>query len=80
MHRWFDISAAENDLNYLPVIPFDEGWKQTAAWFKVNWLPGFLEAQKSGKGKRVGGIAKQSDDKIKIATEGVKSTMEKAKK
>ena len=60
MHRWFDISAAEQDLKYLPVIPFDEGWKQTAEWFKANWLPGFKEAQKSGKGKRVGGIAKQS--------------------
>merc|ERR1712046_572499 len=51
MHRWFDISAAEQDLKYLPVIPFDEGWSSTAEWFKANWLPGF----KSGKNKRVGG-------------------------
>eukprot|EP00618_Florenciella_parvula_P024918 CAMPEP_0119524194 /NCGR_PEP_ID=MMETSP1344-20130328/39172_1 /TAXON_ID=236787 /ORGANISM="Florenciella parvula, Strain CCMP2471" /LENGTH=402 /DNA_ID=CAMNT_0007562647 /DNA_START=113 /DNA_END=1321 /DNA_ORIENTATION=+ len=79
MHRWFDISAAEKDLKYLPVIPFDEGWKQTGEWFKANWLPKFNEAQKTGKGKRVGGIAKQSDDKINLATEGVKKTIAKSK-
>jgi hypothetical protein len=51
------------DLKYLPVIPFDEGWKQTGEWFKANWLPKFNEAQKTGKGKRVGGIAKQSGER-----------------
>jgi nucleoside-diphosphate-sugar epimerase len=25
MHRWFDISAAEHDLKYKPVIGFKEG-------------------------------------------------------
>ena len=39
--RYFNIERARRDLKYEPVIAFDEGWKQTVAWFKDNWLPEF---------------------------------------
>ncbi|EKX32897.1 NAD(P)-dependent steroid dehydrogenase [Guillardia theta CCMP2712] len=41
MHRWFDISAAEKDLSYQPIISFRQGWDETIWWFKQNWLPNF---------------------------------------
>ena len=41
MHRWFNISAAERDLGYKPIIGFSDGWKDTLEWFKVHWLPTF---------------------------------------
>lgn len=73
MHRWFDISAAEKDLNYLPVIGFEEGWNQTADWFKENWLPDF----QSGKNVRAAGISKKTDAKINLSAEGVRITASK---
>lgn len=39
IHRYFDISAAERDLKYTPLISFEHGWRDTIAWFKDNWLP-----------------------------------------
>merc|ERR1719291_717729 len=39
MHRWFDVSAAQTDLKFSPIISYEEGWKDTLAWFKANWLP-----------------------------------------
>jgi len=41
MHRWFDISAAENDLGYAPIVGYKEGWADTLAWFRAHWLPTF---------------------------------------
>lgn len=73
MHRWFDISAAERDLKYKPVIAFEDGWTQTMEWFKVNWLPDF----KSGKNQRMAGISKKTHDKIDLATAGVTATSRK---
>jgi len=75
MHRWFDISAAERDLNYKPVIGFTEGWKETAVWFKANWLPGF----QSGASVRLAGISKKTEDKIDISADGVAATSAKKK-
>lgn len=60
MHRWFNIGAAERDLRYKPVIPFAEGWADTAAWFKTHWLPSFQRS--SG----IAGIASESQAKIDI--------------
>jgi nucleoside-diphosphate-sugar epimerase len=34
--RYFDISRAEDDLGYRPVVPPEEGWRRTVAWFKEN--------------------------------------------
>ena len=62
MHRWFDISAATNDLGYKPIIRFDEGWRDTIAWFKANWLPSFDKKA----GGYAGRIAKQTQRKIDI--------------
>lgn len=73
MHRWFDISAAERDLKYHPIIPFKEGWKQTGMWFRENWLRDF----KSGKNRRTFGISKKTHDKIDLSTEGVTKTAKK---
>lgn len=61
MHRWFSISAAENDLKYTPIIGFADGWNDMCDWFIANWLPSF----RSGSGRSYG-LAKQSEDKIDI--------------
>merc|ERR1719183_2914629 len=66
MHRWFDIKAAEKDLNFQPIIGFREGWDETIVWFKENWLP------KQAESKSLFGIAKQSQDKIDIQDESAK--------
>jgi len=39
IHRWFNIDNAKRDLDYEPVISFEEGWAQTVDWFKTVWLP-----------------------------------------
>lgn len=70
MHRWFRIKAAEEELGYEPVVPFDEGLADTARWFAANWLPGFLA--RSGQG--LGGIARQSQRKIDIQEESALGT------
>jgi nucleoside-diphosphate-sugar epimerase len=74
MHRWFDISAIEKDFGYQPIIPFELGWKDTIAWFKANWLPGYLT---SADRHSIRGIATMSQAKIDIqaATEGMKKTI-----
>lgn len=41
IHRWFDISAAERDLKYKPIVTFEEGFAKTTSWLKENWLPKF---------------------------------------
>ena len=46
INRYFDISAAKKDLNYEPIIQFEEGWAMTIEWFKKNWLPKYLESKK----------------------------------
>ncbi|CAM9257829.1 unnamed protein product [Choristocarpus tenellus] len=46
IHRWFDISAAERDLKYKPIITFEEGFPKTTEWLKNTWLP----KQNFGKG------------------------------
>ncbi|ORC85247.1 NAD(P)-dependent steroid dehydrogenase protein [Trypanosoma theileri] len=61
MHRWFRITAAEQELKYQPIIPFVDGWKDTIIWFKQNWLPTFEEQDKSWFG-----LAKRSQQKIDI--------------
>jgi nucleoside-diphosphate-sugar epimerase len=37
INRYFDISGAKRDLQYEPLIEFNQGWKQTIEWFKLNW-------------------------------------------
>jgi len=41
IHRWFDITDAERDLKYQPIISFEDGWLDTLEWFKQNWVPQF---------------------------------------
>mmetsp|Transcript_17285 Transcript_17285/g.36248 ORF Transcript_17285/g.36248 Transcript_17285/m.36248 type:complete len:426 (-) Transcript_17285:184-1461(-) len=60
MHRWFDIKAAEEDLKFAPIIGFREGWEETIAWFKENWLP------EQPKSSGLFGIAKATQNKIDI--------------
>ncbi len=38
IHRYFNISGAEKDLKYKPLITFEQGWSDTIKWFKDNWL------------------------------------------
>lgn len=63
MHRWFRISAAERDLKYKPIVPFNEGWKETIKWFRQYWLPGYIERKNNSN---FTGIAAQSQRKIDI--------------
>eukprot|EP00567_Pseudictyota_dubia_P008321 CAMPEP_0197436838 /NCGR_PEP_ID=MMETSP1175-20131217/4209_1 /TAXON_ID=1003142 /ORGANISM="Triceratium dubium, Strain CCMP147" /LENGTH=417 /DNA_ID=CAMNT_0042966221 /DNA_START=99 /DNA_END=1352 /DNA_ORIENTATION=- len=60
MHRWFDISAAEQDLGFKPIIGFREGWDETKEWFKEHWLPNFSKAGS------LGGLSKGTQEKIDI--------------
>ena len=76
MHRWFDISAAETDLKYKPVIHFRDGWQETLEWFKANWLPNFRE----GKNNRMAGISKRTEDKIDLSAAGIAATKKKNNK
>lgn len=34
MHRWFRITAAEEELGYAPLIPYQLGWAETITWFR----------------------------------------------
>eukprot|EP01061_Rhynchopus_euleeides_P047085 TRINITY_DN9263_c0_g1_i2.p1 TRINITY_DN9263_c0_g1~~TRINITY_DN9263_c0_g1_i2.p1 ORF type:complete len:423 (+),score=177.02 TRINITY_DN9263_c0_g1_i2:78-1271(+) len=61
MHRWFDISHAEQDLKYSPIIPFNRGWADTVAWFKTNWLPKHQQEKSNGYGV----LAQESQEKIR---------------
>lgn len=49
IHREFNISAAQRDLKYEPLISFEDGWRQTITWFKENWLPKYLKSQNKQK-------------------------------
>jgi len=46
IHRWFDITNAERDLDYKPVKTFEDGWKETEEWFKdhEDWWVGCAKA------------------------------------
>ncbi|CAM9896702.1 unnamed protein product [Sphacelaria rigidula] len=48
IHRWFDISAAERDLGYKPIVKFEEGFPKTLEWLKEDWLPKY-KAKKARK-------------------------------
>lgn len=39
MHRWFTISAAEQDLKYKPIIPYELGFAETISWFRCARPP-----------------------------------------
>jgi nucleoside-diphosphate-sugar epimerase len=68
MHRWFDITAIEKDLDFQPIIGFEDGWRDTIEWFRAHWLPDHLDAK--GKGG-LGGIAQQSQAKIDVQADSV---------
>eukprot|EP00656_Telonema_subtile_P025725 TRINITY_DN2775_c0_g1_i2.p2 TRINITY_DN2775_c0_g1~~TRINITY_DN2775_c0_g1_i2.p2 ORF type:complete len:397 (-),score=103.68 TRINITY_DN2775_c0_g1_i2:305-1495(-) len=68
MHRWFDISAAETDLKYQPVIGFEEGWTETIEWFQANWLPKFQASQDKG----AFGLHHRTQERIDEQTSGLK--------
>ena len=65
MHRWFNIEAAEKDLNYQPVVGFREGWADTLVWFRQHWLPTFDNSA------GMVGLAEQTKAKIDTQSEGV---------
>ena len=64
MHRWFDIAAAEADLDFTPIIDFREGWNDTIVWFRQNWLPNF---HKTGS---LIGLSSKTQEKIDIQEAG----------
>jgi nucleoside-diphosphate-sugar epimerase len=68
MHRWFDCSAAVNDLGYRPIKSFSEEWPATIKWFKKHWLPDF---ERSSKG--LAGLYQGTQKKIDIQAAGSKA-------
>jgi len=56
IHRYFSIENAKRDLEYEPLLEFEEAWNSTIEWHKVNWLPGYLERRTVGKGTTISGI------------------------
>eukprot|EP00978_Attheya_sp_CCMP212_P017177 scaffold45584_cov39-Attheya_sp.AAC.7 len=48
IHRYFSIENATRDLKYEPLFEFDPSWKRTIEWYKINWLPGYLERETKG--------------------------------
>jgi len=67
MHRWFNISAAETDLGYSPIVSFADGWADTLEWFKVHWLPSF------DPHAGLTGLSKGTEDKIQTQVKGTKA-------
>jgi len=64
MNRWFAFDRAERDLGYKPIIGFKEGWADTIDWFRTQWLPNYLNHEKSGKASGYGQIYNGSQHKI----------------
>jgi len=75
MHRWFRIDAAEKDLKYSPIIPYELGWAETITWFRENWLPNF-DAKAGGY---AGKIAKQTQKRIDYQAPGTAAASGKPK-
>jgi len=71
IHRWFRISAAQEDLGYEPIVSYKEGWPDAIEWFRANWLPTFDPKASSGT---MGGVAKQTVDKTKVQEKGMASS------
>lgn len=72
MHRWFRITAAQQDLGYEPVVSYQEGWPDTIEWFRDNWLPTFDPKTASGT---TGTIAQQTADKVRVQESGMRSVV-----
>jgi len=68
MHRWFKIEAAERDLGYAPIVPFEAGWADTVDWFRDHWLPNYDKA----RGGLASRIAKHTEDRIDTQARGGK--------
>lgn len=66
MHRWFDTSAAKQDLGYEPIVSFSDGWTDTLEWFNSYWLPSFE------KSAGITGLSRGTQNKIDIQTAGTK--------
>ena len=60
IHRYFNIENSKKDLKYEPIYTFEEGWKETIEWFKVNWLPGYNERKNTKKGSGLAGVSKKN--------------------
>ena len=73
MHRWFDVSAAKHDLGFEPIVPFDDGWKDTLEWFKRNWLPTF------DPHASITGLSTKTQDKIDVQAAGTGRAAKKNK-
>jgi nucleoside-diphosphate-sugar epimerase len=49
IHRYFCIDNAMRDLEYAPVQDGTEAWQMTIEWFRVHWLPNYLEGKQRKK-------------------------------
>ena len=52
--HWVGAQAAR-DLGDAPIVPFDEGWRRTTAWFAAEWRPRWEAGGMGGKGEGAGG-------------------------
>lgn len=67
MHRWFDIAAAAEDLDFRPIVGFRDGWDETLVWFREHWLPNF------SKQESLIGLSSKTQEKIDIQASKKKS-------
>lgn len=72
MNRWFKTDKAARDLDYTPIIHFNEGWADAIEYFRVHWLPTFEASNKS-----LFGLAARSQAKIDIQATSVSQNAKK---
>ena len=76
MHRWFRIDGAISDLDYKPIVSYEDGWRDTLEWFKDNWLTKYNsddgQGEKTARNKSAfGTVAGSTLEKIDIQSLGV---------
>jgi nucleoside-diphosphate-sugar epimerase len=60
IHRYFNIENSILDLEYEPLVEFQEAWQLTIDWHKEHWLPEYKERQTKGLGSATVGKDKKS--------------------
>ena len=76
MHRWFRIDGAISDLDYKPIVSYEDGWRDTLEWFRENWLVKYNnddgQGEKTTRNKSAfGTVAGSTLEKIDIQSIGV---------
>ena len=60
IHRYFNIENSVKDLEYQPLMEFEEAWKFTIDWYVKHWLPEYKERTAKGVGSAIVGKDKKT--------------------